>query len=1133
MAFEPHQLDEIRARISVSDVVGSHFQIMKHGSEYVVKDNTSFTINDKKQFWCEFGSGGDGNPHDIFDFLQIYGGLTFISAVEELAKRAGIDLKQRPGRANGANGHDHAAYRDNEGSGSDRHAAASTRADATSPGKREIVATWDYLDPENSLLYQVVRMQEKLPDGSWRKNREGKTWKTFMQRRPAGDGTWILGLDVIDRETGQPLEFLKTEKSTAWLRATEERLQWRGVTTRTFVELGNVDHWLYNANGVIDEMAEPKDDQRTIFLCYTGDTEVLTRLGWVSFDRLESQQVAQWHMETGEISFCQPIAKQEFNYSGDLVSMKATWCDLLVTPNHRQPAFYITAGVKYGPTVLPASDVRQMHHLPVSGIALGEGGPSEPLARLISCWLADGINQKTGTQTFWNLKKPRKKIRLRELLSEAGIAWREKEVVHAPGWTRFSVSRSDLPIWGFIDDKRWSWDALNWSERSRHAAIIELAFWDGDSVETSGRNRRNHSFRYFTGDEQSANVISAMAAISGYGSIMRVDRRDGKNHSYTVNLLPKTWRSMSKTPSRVPYQGKVFCCSVPSTFLVVRRNGKVVISGNCEGEGKVDVLKEWGLLGITNSGGAKHFTENCAEFFRGARHVVLLQDNDRAGAERVAKIGPMLKAVGVELVQALNFRDVWPACPVKGDVKDWREQGGTKDQLLEIVEELKPWTPEPYKSKFGAKTARDLGAAVRAYPWRIKGIMPMYDNMLLMGPSRSGKTFECLDMVMHVHNGQPFAGRKVVPAGFVYLTYEGATGFENRLRAYLKHHEMSIDDLHSFAWLTRPPNMFASEDNLVALAEEIVKIAEGFRLPLGGTIVDTHNSATRGSSEIKSDDMNRIMTNYDIVKEKTGAPLIVIGHTNSEGRHRGNEQFFNNIETAILIERVYTDAKHTIEKRDDDGKVIRRGKIMKQREGDDRTTWEFVLREVVIGTDEDGEPIPSMVSVEPAQQIPQEVSEQYTTRDRPDGFYLKGNHIDVFRALLKAIETIGKPAPAELALPSSVGNVIKWTDLGLEYKKTDPQEADESLEKYRTRLKARLRRFREELLKYNVIGIAEMRDLTAPVTDIDKPKMIHFVWPTGRRVYGKGLTWPPLPKKKKEQPMILAPGETGLPPDVF
>lgn len=805
MAFDPHQLDEIRARIPVSEIVGARFPLIKKGTEYVCKGNESFTVSDKKGFWCEFGAGGDGKPHDIFDFLQTYEGYSFPDAVEELARRAGVNVVK-------ANGASRPAARP-ERSTSDRDEARNDRpVGPRAGGKKEVVAEWDYRDTENNLLYQVVRVQERMPDGEWRKGTTGKIWKTFWQRRPDGEGGWILGLDVLDRESGEPLEFVKGRNGGSWLRATDERKEWEGASFRTFPELGNVDHWLYNANEVVDELQEPKEDQRTIF--------------------------------------------------------------------------------------------------------------------------------------------------------------------------------------------------------------------------------------------------------------------------------------------------------IP------------------EGEGKVDILKEWGLLAVTNSSGANHFTPACAEFFRGAAHVVLLQDNDRAGAERVAKLGPMLKAVGVEKLQALNFKDVWAKCPMKGDVKDWRDSGGgTKDALLEIVDGLKEWTPEPYQSKFGAKTSYDLGHAVRAYPWRIKGILPMHDNAIIMGPSRSGKTFEVLDMMMHVMQGEPFAGRKVTPGGFVYLTYEGATGFENRLRAYLKHHGMKPEDLHSFAWLTRPPNLFASEDNVVALSEEINKIAESFRLPLAGIVVDTHNSATRGSSEVKSDDMNKIMANYDSVKEKCNAPLFVIGHTNAEGRHRGNEQFFNNIETAILIERIYTDTKKTIEKRDDEGRVMRRGRISKQREGDDRTTWDFVLQSVKIGTDEDGDDITSMVSVEPAQNVPQHITDE-NIRTRPEGFYVKGHSANVFRSLLKAIDEVGVSPPAKLGLPASVGRVITWAQLGQEYQKTDPREQDEKHEVYRNRIKARTRRFREDLLPYSVIGIAEMVDPASPGDEVEKPKFINYVWPTGKPVFGKGLQWPPKPPKKPENKPILAPGES-------
>ena len=87
--------------------------------------------------------------------------------------------------------------------------------------------------------------------------------------------------------------------------------------------------------------------------------------------------------------------------------------------------------------------------------------------------------------------------------------------------------------------------------------------------------------------------------------------------------------------------------------------------------------------------------------------------------------------------------------------------------------------------------------------------------------------------------------------------------------------------------------------------------------------------------------------------------------------------------------------------------------------------------------------------------------------------------------------------------------------LGVVYKKTDPQERDESNEKYSNRIKARTRRFREELLKYNVIGIGEM-------VDPDNPeKTRHYVWPTGRRVFGKGIQWPNVPKKKPDAAALI------------
>src|SRR5277367_5650338 len=95
MKFSTEFLDEIRARVPLSEVVGARVQLKKAGREWrglspFNKERTpSFYVNDQKQFYHDFSSGRSG---DIFKFLMEVEGLTFPEAVEKLANEAGLDL---------------------------------------------------------------------------------------------------------------------------------------------------------------------------------------------------------------------------------------------------------------------------------------------------------------------------------------------------------------------------------------------------------------------------------------------------------------------------------------------------------------------------------------------------------------------------------------------------------------------------------------------------------------------------------------------------------------------------------------------------------------------------------------------------------------------------------------------------------------------------------------------------------------------------------------------------------------------------------------------------------------------------------------------------------------------------------
>ncbi|MGF6311601.1 DNA primase [Bradyrhizobium sp. i1.8.4] len=95
MRFTPEFLDELRARLPVSEVVGRRVKLKKAGREwkglspFQQEKTPSFFVNDQKQAWFDFSSGLNGN---IFDFLMKTEGVTFPEAVERLAAMAGVAL---------------------------------------------------------------------------------------------------------------------------------------------------------------------------------------------------------------------------------------------------------------------------------------------------------------------------------------------------------------------------------------------------------------------------------------------------------------------------------------------------------------------------------------------------------------------------------------------------------------------------------------------------------------------------------------------------------------------------------------------------------------------------------------------------------------------------------------------------------------------------------------------------------------------------------------------------------------------------------------------------------------------------------------------------------------------------------
>jgi DNA primase len=95
MRFTPQFLDELKARLPVSEVVGRRVKLQRSGRElkglspFNKEKSPSFFVNDQKEAWFDFSSGKNGS---IFDFVMLTEGVTFPEAVERLAQMAGVAL---------------------------------------------------------------------------------------------------------------------------------------------------------------------------------------------------------------------------------------------------------------------------------------------------------------------------------------------------------------------------------------------------------------------------------------------------------------------------------------------------------------------------------------------------------------------------------------------------------------------------------------------------------------------------------------------------------------------------------------------------------------------------------------------------------------------------------------------------------------------------------------------------------------------------------------------------------------------------------------------------------------------------------------------------------------------------------
>src|SRR5262249_10330511 len=98
-----------------------------------------------------------------------------------------------------------------------------------------------------------------------------------------------------------------------------------------------------------------------------------------------------------------------------------------------------------------------------------------------------------------------------------------------------------------------------------------------------------------------------------------------------------------------------------------------------EGEKDVDRLVSLGLVATTNPSGAGKWRDEYSQLLCG-RDVVIPEDNDEPGRKHAQQVAQSLNGVA-RTVRILTL----PGLPAKGDVSDWLDAAGTKEELLRLA----------------------------------------------------------------------------------------------------------------------------------------------------------------------------------------------------------------------------------------------------------------------------------------------------------------------------------------------------------------------------------------------------------------------------------------------------------------
>ena len=312
--------------------------------------------------------------------------------------------------------------------------------------------------------------------------------------------------------------------------------------------------------------------------CYDDETEILTEFGWKLFKNLDSNiKVCAVNPINHNFEFEIPSEIVSFEYNEPMYYVKTQQIDLAVTKGHRM-LVSTTKNKNYG-KIYEIKTVEEIQGKTVKYLNAAKNNNKINLlkaenAKFIGFFIGDGNITKSLDIRF-HLKKQRKIDYLKSLGFNILEQKNNSFIIRDKEFAKFLLNN--------CYDNGQKCLPQNFIEYS-HEDVINII----DGLKNSDGSIKRNTFVYSTVSEKLKDQLQILACLNNFNFSASVKIQNEKP-IYILNYSNRTTPEVINQPSRMygntieqwkDYSGKVYCVTVSTGLIIVRRNGKVCICGN-------------------------------------------------------------------------------------------------------------------------------------------------------------------------------------------------------------------------------------------------------------------------------------------------------------------------------------------------------------------------------------------------------------------------------------------------------------------------------------------------------------------------------------------------------------------------